>query len=127
MKHRDRLGFTLLELLIILVMTGLLVQLAVPNYIRWVEKSQAQSRQVVMLSLQTELESCYFHERDYRACVAGLGDTDVGEIETAASAHTYVLRVWAPDPRVACYRHETNEQHASAVYDAAGIQQEGCG
>jgi Tfp pilus assembly protein PilE len=111
MKNRF-MGSTLMELLIILVIVGLLVQVAVPQYRIFVQKAQARERLADLLSLQTQIESCYFQTMDYRQCAEALQEPASGMLEKEAERFSYRLAIVAKDEDVLCSRVETDETHA---------------
>ncbi|MFI4956947.1 MAG: hypothetical protein ACHQAX_07060 [Gammaproteobacteria bacterium] len=111
MKHRFT-GSTLLELLMILVIVGLLVQVAIPQYQFFVQKAQARERLADLLSLQTQIESCYFSTMDYRICAQALQEPSSGLLEKEAERFTYRLAIVAHDEDVVCPRVEATHEHA---------------
>lgn len=110
MKHRF-LGSTLMELLIILVIVGLLVQVAVPQYQFFVQKAQARERLADLLSLQTQIESCYFQTLNYNACSEALQEPASGVLEKEATRFTYRLAITAKQDQTVCPRVETDNEH----------------
>jgi Tfp pilus assembly protein PilE len=116
-------GSTLLELLIILVIVGVVVQLALPHYGVFIEKSRARERFAALLSLQSQVESCYFETRDYEGCVAQLAVEPPHLLVVEATPWTYRLVVHGSDETVACYAYETNHEHRLVVTDATGEPQ----
>lgn len=121
MKNRSQ-GSTFLELLIILVIVGLLVQQAVPHYGVFTEKARARERLAILLSLQTQLETCYTERRDYDACVTTLDAPAPHVLEIEATAFTYRLLLRPAERRhdAPCDAYETNEQHVLATLCLSG-------
>jgi Tfp pilus assembly protein PilE len=112
MKHHSQ-GSTFLELLIILVIVGVLVQQAVPHYGVFIEQARARERLAILLSLQTQIEACYTERRDYDVCATLLEAPSPHVLETEATAFTYRLLLRPAERRqhAPCDAYETNEQH----------------
>lgn len=109
MKHPYAIGSTLLELLIILVITGLLVQLAIPHYDAVMKKANTHSRWADLLSLQTELEACYFSQMDYRPCAEKLGSPPAGELIKEVTQFAYRLTLKVCDTAGVCDEYSVSD------------------
>jgi Tfp pilus assembly protein PilE len=119
-------AFTLLELLIILAIVSVLVQLAIPQYSLFIEKAHAHERLGELLSLQTELEICYFSHMDYEVCGKKLNSISNNILIVDAKQFNYHLSLHAPSPTDICYQFETNEAHEITAFDNAGNVLKNC-
>jgi prepilin-type N-terminal cleavage/methylation domain-containing protein len=63
----DRKGFTLLELIIVVVIIGVLVVIAVPNYITFIKQSNAQSAQNNLMAIFAA-EQRYYEDHNPNYC-----------------------------------------------------------
>ncbi|WP_110654120.1 type IV pilin protein [Salinicola halimionae] len=58
-------GFTLIELMIAVVIVGILAAIAIPSYLRYVERAQTRDAQAAMQSLALALERHYSQTYSY--------------------------------------------------------------
>lgn len=111
MKPSYRFGFSLLELLISLAILGLLVQWSLPYYGVFVEKARARERAAILISLQTEIEICYFSERDYETCAERLQVEKPHALAIEADRLSYHMVIESAHATDWCHRFETNSAH----------------
>ena len=57
MKYKDK-GFTLIEMIVVLIIVGLLAAIAVPGYFSWVTRSRGSEALVIMQSLKIQHVLC---------------------------------------------------------------------
>ena len=67
-------GFTLLELLVVVLIIGILASIALPQYENSVEKSKASEALIILKSLREQQAVCYLQKRDTIDCEQGTGD-----------------------------------------------------
>ncbi|MBI4335499.1 MAG: prepilin-type N-terminal cleavage/methylation domain-containing protein [Candidatus Omnitrophica bacterium] len=63
-----RKGFTLLELLVVIVIIGILASIAIPNYQGMVEKSKADQAKTYLKVIRTGEKIYYANNTSYTAC-----------------------------------------------------------
>jgi type IV pilus assembly protein PilE len=61
-------GFTLIELMIVVVIVGILAAIAYPSYARYVEKARRADAQSGLLAGAQRLERCYTQTNTYTGC-----------------------------------------------------------
>ncbi|MDQ7729116.1 type IV pilin protein [Halomonas sp. SpR8] len=61
-------GFTLIELMIVLVIVGIVSAIAYPSYTRYVQKSVRTDAHAGLMQAASELERCYTRTYSYSAC-----------------------------------------------------------
>ncbi len=69
MEHKSR-GFTLVEVLIVVVILGILAAIAYPSYSEQVRKSRRSDGKVVLVETAQRLERCYteFNSYNHASC-----------------------------------------------------------
>ena len=66
MSYRSQQGgFSLVELLVVIVMLGLLLSIAVPNYSAYVERSRRSDARAALLEIASAQERVYFESNQY--------------------------------------------------------------
>ncbi|MEL7968856.1 type IV pilin protein [Vreelandella neptunia] len=61
-------GFTLIELMIVLVIIGIVASIAYPSYTRYVQKSVRTDAHAGLMRAASELERCYTRTYTYSDC-----------------------------------------------------------
>ena len=61
-------GFTLIELMIVVVIIGVLAALAYPSFSNQVDKTRRADAKTALLGAAQELERCFTRFNDYREC-----------------------------------------------------------
>ncbi len=74
MKLRNRKGFTLIELMIVVAIIGILAAIAIPNFLRFQAKSK-QSEAKELLSTVYTAEQAYFAEQNTYGTLSNAGFT----------------------------------------------------
>lgn len=68
-------GFTLIELMIVLVIIGIVASIAYPSYTRYVQKSVRTDAHAGLMQAASELERCYTRSYTYIDCPLGSSAT----------------------------------------------------
>jgi type IV pilus assembly protein PilE len=92
-RHARERGFTLVELLIVMVIASILAMIAVPSYQASVMKSRRADARVVLNDTAQRLERCFTQFGAYDAADCPIAD---GE-EILSQDGFYVLKVNVPD------------------------------
>ena len=72
-------GFTLLELLVVLIIIGVIVSLAFPNFFALIERSRANEAMNASVSLRAAVERCWLsNNQSYTSCVT-IASLDIGD------------------------------------------------
>jgi prepilin-type N-terminal cleavage/methylation domain-containing protein len=66
--HRSEHGFTLIEILVVMLILGILAAIALPQFIGQTEKAQDADAKSLARTLQTHVSSCFTEERDWTRC-----------------------------------------------------------
>ena len=70
-KNKAASGFTLIELMIVIIVVGLLAMIAYPSYLTWILKAHRSDAMATLSKDQTILERCYAQTFAYnQACAA---------------------------------------------------------
>lgn len=85
-------GFTLIELMIVVVIIGIIASIAYPSYTRYVQKSVRTDAHAGLMRVASELERCYTRTYSYSGCSITTSSPDGNyEIEQASSGNGYLL------------------------------------
>jgi type IV pilus assembly protein PilA len=85
LDHRKDAGFTLIEILVVLLILGVLAALALPSFIGQTESAKDAEAKSLARTLQTQVESCFVETREW------------GECDSAAELDKAQL-AWGTDP-----------------------------
>ena len=84
MNLKQKSGFTLLEIIIVIIIVGVLASLALPRLFSTVEFSRSGEALAAFSSLRSSLERCYLQNSSYNTCtIATIDLTDPGNSPNA--------------------------------------------
>lgn len=114
-------GFTLIEIMVVVVIIGILAAIAVPQYTEYVRRSQLTEAQSVLSDLRVQMEQYYQDNRTYigaggiNNCGARtpvLGSVRFFGIACAATLTTYTLTATGnAGTRTALFSYTINQQN----------------
>lgn len=144
MRNRNNIGFTLIELMIVVAVMAIIVAVALPNYREYVLKSNRAVAKGALLELASRQEQYFLNNRSYTNALTDLGLTTnyyvdaEGQPLTSATGSIYRITIDEPDTNAGeteytlsatpqngqmddgkCGTFSIDEQGAKAVSDAS--------
>jgi prepilin-type N-terminal cleavage/methylation domain-containing protein len=108
MKKLNNQGFTLLEIIIVIIIIGVLASLAMPRFFSTVEYSRATEALASLQTTRSAIERCYIQTNAYASC-GTFADLDVADPATSPGAHfTYAIGTAATSFNVTATRNTRN-------------------
>jgi len=83
-KDRQKSGFTLLEIIVVILIVAVLAGLALPRFFRTVEYSRGMEALTNLGSIRQAMQRCYLFDNSYVNCT--LSDLDIEDPGTAPNA-----------------------------------------
>lgn len=91
-SHNGQRGFTLIELMIVLVIIGIVASIAYPSYTRYVQKSVRTDAHAGLMQAASELERCYTRTYAYSDCTIRSSSPENNyQIEKSVDGNGYLL------------------------------------
>ena len=81
--HKNKSGFTLLEIIIVIIIVGILASIALPKFFKTVEFSRGQEALINLGTIRQAMERCYLFSRTFSPCT-GFGNLDVADPSPAS-------------------------------------------
>ncbi len=105
-------GFTLLELLVVMVIIGMLAAFVAPRYFAQVGKSQAKSAKAQITALEQALEQYRLDVGTFPSTQEGLDALNVAPTDAGAGWYgPYLKKAVPPDPWGRPYQYANPGQH----------------
>jgi type IV pilus assembly protein PilE len=122
-------GFSLIELLVAIVVLGLLLSIAVPNYSAYVERSRRSDARAALLEIASAQERIYFERNQYSAAIADVwAHQEGGSYVSSEGYYTLTVVLTDKDPNrftataTARGRQSGDEDCASFAIDDTGLK-----
>ena len=87
MNLKNRSGFTLLEVIIVIIIVGVLASLALPRFFSTVEYSRATEALQAIATIRQSMERCYLMRVSYTGPCSAFGSLDVEDPNTTPNSH----------------------------------------
>lgn len=116
-------GFTLLELLVVLVVLGLLVSIVGPKYFSQLGKSEAKAAQAQIASLAKALDLYRLELGHYPSTEQGLAALSVNPANEPKWQGPYLQKAAPPDPWGRPYVYKAPGEHGD--YDLSSLGKDG--
>jgi general secretion pathway protein G len=116
-------GFTLLELLVVMVIIGLLAAYVAPRYFSQVGKSEVRSAQAQIAALRNALDTYRLDVGSYPTTEQGLAALTARPQNSAKWNGPYLQRAVPPDPWGRPYQYRSPGEHAE--YDLLSLGKDG--
>jgi type IV pilus assembly protein PilE len=95
MQSHKQVGFTLIELMIVLVIVAILAAVAYPSYQEQVERGRLAEGKAVLTQAATRMERCYSTKGTYKNCISSAVDSETGmyavSVKAPAADNTFTL------------------------------------
>lgn len=100
-SHRQRRGFGLMELMIVVAIVGILAAIAYPSYTRYIQRSRRTDAHNILLRIAAEQERHYTSFNRYATALTGDAPDGLGFPDNVSENRFYVVTLLpgiTPDP-----------------------------
>ncbi len=135
-RRRVELGFTLIEVMVVVAVVGILVGIAIPSYRSYVLKSRRADALAALSQSQVMLERCYAQSFSYSAICAGLPVFPVASERgyyrigmSNQTATTYTLTATPVGSQVSdtlCAAISVDQANRKVAADSSAVAQTAC-
>lgn len=123
-KSKNKSGFTLLEVIIVIIIVGVLASLALPRFFKTVEYSRAMEALSNLGTLRNAMGRCYMPSSSYTPC--SMGALDVEDPGTSPGTHfAYTIPGALLQPTTFTLRATRNSIDGGNVGDTINITDAG--
>lgn len=112
-------GLTLLELLITIIILGVLVSIAVPNYTRMVEKAKADQAATYLRAIRTGEKIYYSNNASYTAC-ANAADINL-RLNAEVTEESYIFTVTSDTANTFLATAQRRADNTTVTLDQDGV------
>ena len=109
-KMTNNSGFTLLEIIIVIIIVGVLASLALPRFFSTVEYSRSTEALTAIATIRQSIERCYLQSQNgYADCTDFDTDLDIEDPQDSPGAHfTYLITPTAAGYQVIATRNNVD-------------------
>lgn len=108
MRKLNQKGFTIIELLVVIVIIGILVALTLPNLFAAQARGRDSDRKNELKNLQQKLETHFGDNDQYPTTLAGLDPAPTTDETTGPRNDSYTYEATASDGETACDNETVN-------------------
>ena len=122
-RYGPATGFTLLELLVVMVIIGLLAAYVAPRYFAQVGKSEVRTAQAQVVALRNALDTYRLDTGQYPTTEQGLNALMVRPQGNAKWSGPYLQKAVPPDPWGRPYQYKSPGEHGD--FDLSSFGRDG--
>ena len=104
-------GFTLIEVMIVVVIIGVIAAIAIPSYRDYVDRGRRADGQSALMAAAQQMERCFTRNNSYQNCaVAGASPEGFYQIVRSGGATDFILTATSAQVRPPCNELTVNER-----------------